>query len=422
MPLEVAQRDLMEEPQKWYHLDVDVCPKEPNNRVDETCLAKDMANLVGIQGLSTDNVLPSVKAPVPENKFFMHMRGLDGERLQCALEGGYKGTFLETSNSFLQNICLLKVTDFTGEFLNNPDIRLGHTQSDKFRQLMLKKQKREARKPKNVLNEFKTEDVSGQEFDFDSVLQSLEEVKEDKKGKAKKKNKTARKKGQGIAEKDHEGQTIEAKETEEEELEDARENLDKTEAESEEMLNQPEILCEERLDLNEVQMESELEALVSLQARKQAELLELWDNDRSLIDTKGKEMSDLLSKLEDVEEEKAAIEKKVAELDSAARELQDRREKLVTGMMDKDEKVKKLMEKKERLENFIEQKVMENKEAKYQLEREIEQLQRKIEDFGKAKMGEKPESNNLNLEWLESVERKIEAEEKELECPVCLEV
>ena len=37
-------------------------------------------------------------------------------------------------------------------------------------------------------------------------------------------------------------------------------------------------------------------------------------------------------------------------------------------------------------------------------------------------MGEKPESNNLNLEWLESVERKIEAEEKELECPVCLEV
>ena len=87
---------------------------------------------------------------------------------------------------------------------------------------MLKKQKREARKQKNVLNEFKTEDVSGQEFDFDSVLQSLEEVKEDKKGKAKKKNKAARKKGQGIAEKDHE-ETIEAKETEEEELEDARE-------------------------------------------------------------------------------------------------------------------------------------------------------------------------------------------------------
>ena len=99
MPLEEAQRDLMEEPQKWYHLDVDVCPKEPNNRVDETCLAKDMANLVGLQGLSIDNVMAQ---PFPENKFFMHMRGLDLERLQCALEGGYKGTFLETSDSFLQ--------------------------------------------------------------------------------------------------------------------------------------------------------------------------------------------------------------------------------------------------------------------------------------------------------------------------------
>ena len=33
-----------------------------------------------------------------------------------------------------------------------------------------------------------------------------------------------------------------------------------------------------------------------------------------------------------------------------------------------------------------------------------------------------PESNNLRLKWLESLERKIEAEEKELEGPVCLEV
>ena len=91
-------------------------------------------------------------------------------------------------------------------------------------------------------------------------------------------------------------------------------------------------------------------------------------------------------------------------------------------MMDNDEKVKKLMKKKERLENFIEQKVREGKDAKYQLEREIEELQTKIEGFGKAQVREEPESNNLNLEWLESIERKIEAEEKELECPVCLEV
>ena len=37
---------------------------------------------------------------------------------------------------------------------------------------MLKKQKRESRKPKNVLSEFKSEDISGHKFeDLDSVLQ-----------------------------------------------------------------------------------------------------------------------------------------------------------------------------------------------------------------------------------------------------------
>ena len=32
-------------------------------------------------------------------------------------------------------------------------------ESDKFRKLMLKKQKRESKKPKNVLSEFKSEDI-----------------------------------------------------------------------------------------------------------------------------------------------------------------------------------------------------------------------------------------------------------------------
>merc|ERR1711971_785268 len=60
-------------------------------------------------------------------------------------------------------------------------------ESDKFRKLMLKKQKRESRKPKNVLSEFKSEDISGHKFeDLDSVLQSLGEATEEKKGKVKK--------------------------------------------------------------------------------------------------------------------------------------------------------------------------------------------------------------------------------------------
>ena len=32
------------------------------------------------------------------------------------------------------------------------------------------------------------------------------------------------------------------------------------------------------------------------------------------------------------------------------------------------------------------------------------------------------EKLNLNLEWLDSIKRKIADKEKELECPICLEV
>merc|ERR1719239_609391 len=106
-------------------------------------------------------------------------------------------------------------------------------ESDKFRKLMLKKQKRESRKPKNVLSEFKSEDISGHKFeDLDSVLQSLGEVKEEKKGKVKKNKvekgkvsndgkKTRRSVEKEVisGEEDPDEETIEAKETEEEEEE-----------------------------------------------------------------------------------------------------------------------------------------------------------------------------------------------------------
>ena len=90
----------------------------------------------------------------------------------------------------------------------------------------------------------------------------------------------------------------------------------------------------------------------------------------------------------------------------------------------KDEKLKKLLNKKHRLEKFIEERVSENKEAKDQLERELKDIKTKMDDLSKVESLLQPESHNTP--WpalmLESVERKIEAKEKELECPVCLEV
>jgi len=62
-------------------------------------------------------------------------------------------------------------------------------ENEKYRKLMIKKQKRVSKKEKNVLNVFKAEDVEGHkgEEDLNSVLQSMgEKVVEEKKSKAKK--------------------------------------------------------------------------------------------------------------------------------------------------------------------------------------------------------------------------------------------
>ena len=168
--------------------------------------------------------------------------------------------------------------------------------------------------------------------------------------------------------------------------------------------------------------ESNLEASRSQLVDLEEQLHELYHRDRVLVESRGKEMSELLSELEEIEEEKAAIQKQVAEADATIGKLQDRRGKLLTGISDKDDKLKWLLDKKNGLENFIDEEVRESKNAKDQLERAIEELKTKLESLGKAEIRLEPETNNSNLKWLESIESKIETEEKELECPVCLEV
>ena len=49
-------------------------------------------------------------------------------------------------------------------------------ESDKFQRLVLRKQKRERRAPKNVLGEYKSEDIAAagnEDYDVDSVLMAL---------------------------------------------------------------------------------------------------------------------------------------------------------------------------------------------------------------------------------------------------------
>ena len=173
----------------------------------------------------------------------------------------------------------------------------------------------------------------------------------------------------------------------------------------------------ERLDKLDLEPQTELEVLRHKNTSMEEGLQELLNKDMSLIEIKGTEMTELLSKLEDAQEEKAAIEMEIAEVDA-------RRELLVTGLGEKDEKVKKLLKKKRKLENYIDEKMKENMAAKSQLKRELAEIKTKMDDLSKVESLLQPESHNTPwpVLMLESIEKKIEAKEKELECPVCLEV
>jgi len=107
-------------------------------------------------------------------------------------------------------------------FANHPPI-FSVTDNEKFRKLMLKKQKRDSKKEKNVKIVFKAEDVEGHshEDDIESILQSLGEKADEKKLKAKKpkekieKGKVDKKeRGRRSAEKELEGKTEEVEDIE----------------------------------------------------------------------------------------------------------------------------------------------------------------------------------------------------------------
>jgi len=96
------------------------------------------------------------------------------------------------SNSFLQVLSPSRpVAGYPFLFTGHGPPIFSMQENEKYRKLMLKKQKRESKKEKNVLNVFKAEDIEGHkgEEDINSVLQSMGEKVEAKKVKMKKREK-----------------------------------------------------------------------------------------------------------------------------------------------------------------------------------------------------------------------------------------
>ena len=164
-------------------------------------------------------------------------------------------------------------------------------------------------------------------------------------------------------------------------------------------------------------------------AIKEAKLQQLWDRDRDLVESTGKEMSLLISEVDDAEDEKHSLQKEVTKLESQMCSIRDQLTRLVKDLHKKDEELNNSLKKKRMLEDFLTQEVDSNKQAKVHLEREIEAIKARMEDMNKSKDSKpdtvsdtvdkmKPETQKL----LFHINRKIEAKEADLECPVCLEV
>ena len=87
---------------------------------------------------------------------------------------------------------------------------------------------------------------------------------------------------------------------------------------------------------------------------------------------------------------------------------------------EKEELVEQLTKKKRKLEENIPQDINAFKEVIGMLENKLEDLRTKPEDK-KLKIGEHVEAGP-NLALLDYISKKIEAKERDLECPVCFEV
>ena len=156
---------------------------------------------------------------------------------------------------------------------------------------------------------------------------------------------------------------------------------------------------------------------------KEAKLQEKKKYHQDIIEIKGKEMSNLICNITDAEDQKAMKVKEVVDIDNRLNELQTLRARLIKEAKEKDELMAKLSKKKEKLEVFITSTTTETKSEMASLEQELESL--KLQLTKPTMEVQPPEASSPlrqpNLQLLEFITSKIEAKEKELECPVCFE-
>merc|ERR1719264_1746094 len=150
-----------------------------------------------------------------------------------------------------------------------------------------------------------------------------------------------------------------------------------------------------------------------------------------MIEEKSKEMSALISSVEQIEDSQAFRKKRISKIDAAVKDLATEMERLNNEKRETvqecdaaDENIKKIEKKKKKLENFLASYSTEANTNIAKLQKEIDSLQRMLREPDKIPTVpiESEVMTKANPELLQFMERQIEAVEKELECPICLEI
>ena len=155
-------------------------------------------------------------------------------------------------------------------------------------------------------------------------------------------------------------------------------------------------------------------------------------NIHDIIDTKRAKIKDLDSMIEKSHNEKIV---KMSQVDMLDRELSDletkiakiklRKSELLEESKNDDKKIQKYENKKSKVESDFDTKLRIQREKGKSIKNEILYLERKLEETEKSTQNFpdtiKP-SFEPNEDFLKFIDNQISEKEKELECPVCLEV
>jgi len=195
--------------------------------------------------------------------------------------------------------------------------------------------------------------------------------------------------------------------------------------------NKKEVALFREKKLAEIEREKKVLELQQVLECKERQAEELRQSVQMMIEEKSKEMSTLICSAEQIEDSNAFRKKRILKIDEAVKDLATEMERLNNEKRETvqecdaaDENIKKIEKKKKKLENFLQSYSTEANTNIAKLQKEIDSLQRMLRqpDEIPTEPVESEVMTKANPELLQFMERQIDAVEKELECPICLEV